>query len=361
MQAPSEKSVEELRAESARTRQQLASTVTALRDRVGHSASELKDMVSPQHIKREIKDYVRKERESMVEAVQRRAKENPLQAVAVGAAIAYPALQLLRAFPTPLLLIGAGLFLTSNRGREVVSDARARLDDAVQEGTDRISGLATEIETQLENKLSSAETSATQAWDAVSDKADSIAAQTRAAFHDAQSSLAGAAGQAVDKAKDAVDSVTASTNKTIAATGERASAFARSSSTGITGFVNDNPLLVAGIGAAVGALLAASIPPSEAENRLFGGSSEQLKGKAREAVAQGIEKTSDIAADVTGAMAAVAAREGLDAAGVQSALRSVADSVRSVADRGIDTALGSSSQSIDASAKHTPMTERNAT
>ena len=108
----------------------------------------------------------------------------------------------------------------------------------------------------------------------------------------------------------------------------------------LTNFVNDNPLLVAGIGAAVGAFIAASIPSSEAENRLFGAGSEKLKDKAREAAAQGIEQAGNIAAEAAGSVATAAAREGIDAAGVQRALNTVADSVRKVADRGLETALG---------------------
>jgi len=53
--------------------------------------------------------------------------------------------------------------------------------------------------------------------------------------------------------------------------------------------------------------------------------------------AQGIEQAGNIAAE---AVAAAAAREGIDAAGVQRALNTVADGVRKVADRGLETALG---------------------
>ena len=97
MSAPKEASVEELRAESERAREALAATVSQLRDKVGDTTAELKTLLSPSHIKQEIKDYVREERESLVQSVQRKAKENHLQAAAVGAALMYPALGLLRA------------------------------------------------------------------------------------------------------------------------------------------------------------------------------------------------------------------------------------------------------------------------
>src|SRR6185503_9083689 len=110
--------IQDLREASERNREALATTVTELRERVGGTASELKTLVSPSHIKQEIKDYVRQEQDSIVGSLQRRAKESPLQAAAVGAALAFPALGLLRSLPAPLWLIGAGLFLTSRRGQQ---------------------------------------------------------------------------------------------------------------------------------------------------------------------------------------------------------------------------------------------------
>ena len=126
---------------------------------------------------------------------------------------------------------------------------------------------------------------------------------------------------------------------------DRAAGMATSSQNAVVDFVKQNPLLVAGVGAAVGALIAASIPPSEAENRLFGSGSEKVKDKAREAAAEGIERAGEAVAAVAGAAASAAAREGLDASGVQDALSKVAGSVRKVADRGLDAALGGAPQS----------------
>jgi hypothetical protein len=158
-----------------------------------------------------------------------------------------------------------------------------------------------------------------------------------------------------DKASSTADSV-----KTRASEAkDRADEMARTSRYAVTDFVNDNPLLVAGIGAVVGAVIAASIPPSEPENRLFGAGSEKVKAKAREAAAQGIEKVGDLAAETAGSVAVAAAREGLDAAGVQGALSKVADSVRAVADRGLDTALGQKKQPQPNQSFEHPTSERN--
>lgn len=348
--------VEELREESERSREALASTVGELREKVGDTATELKTLISPAHIKQEIRNYVREERENIVQSIQRQAKDNPLQMAAVGAAVAYPVLSLLRAIPTPLLLIGAGLFLTSKRGQQSAKDIKAKVDDVVSQGTEKVSDLAGAVRSDLEDRLAGARYGAEELGSTVVSAAAAVTDRAQAAFRDAADTATSAFGGAAGKAVSAVEGAGAAVGETAGAARDQAAAVGARSFNSVTSFVNDNALLVAGIGAAVGAFIAASIPASEAENRLFGAGSEKLKDKAREVAAQGIEAAGDIAAEAAGSVATAAAREGIDAAGVQRTLNNVADSVRKVADRGLETALGATPQS-----GHQPITERNAT
>ena len=366
MPTANEPSIEELREESERNREDLAATVGQLRDRVGDTASEIRTLVSPSHIKQEIKDYVRHERETLVDSLQRKAKENPLQLAAIGAAVAYPALGLLRAVPAPLWLIGAGLFLTSRRGQQTAREVKAKVDDVVRQGTEKVSDLASSIQSDLEDRAEGARYGLQEVQDSISTSVGGITDKARAAFHDARDAITGAAGDAAAAAGGAASQAKATANdlgqraaQTAQSVKDSALGAATTSRDTVTNFINDNPLLVAGIGAAVGAFIAASIPPSEAENKLFGAGSEKLKNKAREAAAQGIEKAGDIAADAAGAVATAAAREGLDASGVQDALGKVADSVRAVADRGLESALGQDVSQSAANQQQQPINERN--
>jgi ElaB/YqjD/DUF883 family membrane-anchored ribosome-binding protein len=367
MTTSSQKSVNELREESERNREALASTVIELRERVGDTVSDIKTLVSPTHIKQEIRDYVRQERETLVDSLQRKVKENPLQMAAVAAAVGYPALGLLRALPAPLWLIGAGLFLTSSRGRQTARDVKEKVDDAVRQGTEQASDFAASIRSGLEDRIAGARFGVEAAQDKVSSTAGAMTDKARAAFHDARDVVIGATGNAAE----AAGNIAAQSKATADGLGQRAAQTAQSVKDGALGaaatsrdtvanFVNDNALLVAGIGAAVGAFIAASIPASNAENRLFGARSEKLKDRAREAAAQGIERAGDIAADAAGAVATAAAREGLDASGVQGALGKVADSVRAVADRGLGTALGEPARpQSTTNQQQQPISERN--
>jgi ElaB/YqjD/DUF883 family membrane-anchored ribosome-binding protein len=360
MQTGKEPSIEALREESERSREALAATVGELRDRVGDTSTELKTLVSPSHIKQQVKDYVRQERETLVESIQRRARENPLQVAAIGAAVAYPALGLLRALPAPLWLIGAGLFLTSKRGRETVESAKTKIDAAVRQGSEQVSDLAANVQSDLQDRIAGAKYGVEEARDTVSSAVNSVGDKARRTFHDVRDAVTGATKDATDGVQANGDRAATVTAEKVGEIKDRVTGAATRSKVTVADFVNDNPLLVAGIGAAVGAFIAASLPPSEAENRLFGSGSEGLKAKAREAAAQGIEKAGDIAAEAAGAVAAAAAREGLDASGVKGALNKVADSVRKVADRGMDTAFGEAGHSpLSDQTQEQPASERN--
>ena len=367
MTTSSQKSVTELREESERNREALASTVTELRQRVSDTASEIKTLVSPTHIKQEIRDYVRQERETVVDSLQRKAKENPLQMAAIAAAVAYPALGLLRALPAPLWLIGAGLFLTSSRGRQTARDVKGKVDDAVRQGTEKASDLAASIQSDLEDRIAGARYGVEAAQDTISSTAGAMTDKARAAFHDARDAVTGATGNAAEaagniaaQAKATTDGLRQRAAQTAQSVRDGALGAAATSRDTVANFINDNALLVAGIGAAIGAFIAASIPASDAENRLFGAGSERLKDKAREATAQGIERAGDVAAEAAGAAATAAAREGLDASGVQGALGKVADGVRAVADRGLGAALGErTSPQSTTNQQQQPISERN--
>lgn len=360
MPSANEPSIEELREESERNREALAATVGELRERVGETAAELKTMVSPAHIKQEIKDYIQQERETLVESVRRKARENPLQAAAIGAAVAFPALGLLRALPAPLWLIGAGLFLTSKRGQATARDLKSQADAAVQQGREKASDFASSIQSDLQDRVAGARYAVEDAQSAVTSAVGGVADKARQAFHEARDAITGVAENTASGAKATVGDLSASAGQKAQSAKEDVARIATSSRKNVVDFVNENALLVAGVGVAVGAFIAASIPSSDAESKLFGAGSEKLKDKAREVAAQGIEKAGDFAAEAAGAVAAAAAREGLDASGVQGALNKVADGVRAVADRGVDTALGKSDSRSSPDLTQQAMTERNA-
>src|SRR4051794_28306821 len=112
------RSVEELRRESERSRAELADTVGQLKEQVLETAEDIRHKVSPQHIKSELSDYVTLASKNWVEGLKQEIMDNPMRSVAAGAALAFPLLRMARGVPLPLLMIGAGLALTSKTVRD---------------------------------------------------------------------------------------------------------------------------------------------------------------------------------------------------------------------------------------------------
>jgi ElaB/YqjD/DUF883 family membrane-anchored ribosome-binding protein len=343
-------SVDELRRRSEATRAALALTVGELRDKVEGTASDLKTVMSPSNIKQEIKTYIRDERESLLQTLERKAKDNPLQAAAVGAAIAYPAWGLLRAIPAPLLLIGAGLWLTSAKGRQTLNQVQDKAADALEQGTAKASEYAdtlkeelTDYTDSLKDELSKRSSTVmrtlSDTGEAIKGKASEVADQARATMHDVRDAVAEKTGMAARGVQDAASESTGAISRSVSDAKDRVTQAAQSSQSAVMDFVEKNPLLVAGIGAAVGAFIAASLPSSRAENALLGKGSDGLKDKARDAAAQGLERAKDLAAGVASDVAGSVAREGLDTSGAGKAVDSITKGLKAVAERGVETAI----------------------
>lgn len=337
-----EPSVAELRKDADRTRAHLTGTVDELRSQVADTATHVREAVSPATIKRQVKDYVRESSEDMLQALKRRARENPLQAAAIGAGVAYPLWNLLRAVPAPLLLIGAGLALSrSSAVREATDEALARAREAATDATDMtrqkmhdwrdtansVVDRATELASSAKDRVGAAigdagervsdlatgtSTARTNGGDAVTDRARGML-----------EAASDKAGNLADQAKDTLTSTYDQAKDTLTNTYEQ------------------NPLLIAGIGLAVGALIASSLPATSAENRLFGDTSDKLRRRASDAAAQGLDAAKQAADDVVEA----AAQEGLSAQGLSSAAGDLTRKARAVAESGVEAALGNSNPS----------------
>ena len=332
-------SVEALRSKSERTRAALAGTVNELRERVSDTAAELKTMASPSYIKEEIRSFVRQERESIMQSLERKVRDNPLQAAAVGAALAYPALGLLRAIPGPLLMIGAGLFLTSARGKQTLADVGSKASEAVNQGLVQASTMADGLRDAVTERAEGVSHALEEAGAAVTERTDAVAAGLRRNIHDVRDAAASGVSAITGKVSAATGAVSHSASQVYAETRTTVGSASDRSKSAVMDWVNQNPMLVAGIGAAVGAFIASALPPSPAENRVLGRSSDALKDKAREAAAEGLDKAKDMAAQVVGDVTAAAAREGLDPATLKQAADKITDSVKSVAERGVKSAL----------------------
>ncbi|MEA2929466.1 MAG: hypothetical protein QOG38_1894 [Hyphomicrobiales bacterium] len=326
-----EPSVNSLRVEAEATRSRLTGTVEELRTQVADTATDLKERLSPQTIKTEVKQYVRESRDQLWHNLEQKARDNPLQAVAVGAALAYPALKLMRAMPAPLLLIGAGLLLSRSSGSiGVESGAVGTLRARAQETTDaagRTFEAATEsVRSKVNEAQDYAREKVNEAQDYARESVGAVVDGVSATASSLKDRAAGVANDATSALSNAADTVKG-----------HAESFAQQARQTVSGTWDQNPLLVAGIGLAIGACIAAAFPTTQAEETMFGDANDALRRQAEGVAAKGIEAAKSAVEGV----AAAASEQGLSADGLKGVGENLTEKVRAVAARGVETALGS--------------------
>ena len=337
-----EPSVQALRAEAEANRARLTGTVEDLRTQMADTATDLKERLSPSAIKAEVTDYVRDSRDQLWNKMERKARDNPLQAVAVGAAIAYPAFQLLRAMPAPLLLVGAGLLLSRTTGNQSAAIAQATdaVKDRAQGAMDAAGSAVADSADTARRKLRDAQDYAREGVDKVSRKLHDAQDYAREGVDKVMDRAADTASSVKARVTDATDSVKTAVSETTDKLTSQAEQLARQArdtvvqarDTVVTTW-DRNPLLVAGAGLAIGAVIAAAFPSTETEENLFGETSDALRRQAEKA---GV----DAARTAVAGVAAAAGQQGLSVDGLTKAGEGLTDKIRAVAERGVNAALG---------------------
>ena len=319
MSFATEPSVTALRAEAEVTRARLTGTVDDLRTQVADTATDIKERLSPDAIKTEVTQYVRDSRDQLWHTLERKARDNPLQAVAVGAALAYPALKLMRAMPAPLLLVGAGLLLSRTTGNGgSASDATDALRNHAQGALATASATLERATDSARRTVQDAQDYARQGAESVVDRATATASSMKDrvtdAADDATSAIRDTAGRVMGQAEDLVQQ----TRETVSDTWDK------------------NPLLIAAIGLGIGAFIAAAFPSTKAEETMFGDASDALRRQAEGVAAKGVEAAKSAVEGV----AAAASGQGLSVDGLNQLGESLTGKVRAVAERGVEAALG---------------------
>lgn len=345
-----EPSIGELREESARTRAALAHSVNELRSKIGGTAGEVKSLVSPEHIKGEVRSYVRDTGASLYETMSARARENPLQALAAGAAIAVPLLKIVRSVPLPLLLIGGGYWLSTKSGREALSVANEKIGETVEAARSQTSGMMASAGQTAADLKDSAMAGVADASSSVASTVQPFTDKARATAHDLRDAASGMMRSAQGSAASAMDGGSASSGMHgMSGMSDGMSARARDVAHGITrasersqqsiaDFVHNNPLLTAAIGLAAGAVLASAFPVTSTERKVLGPAGARLKSAGRDAASQGLDRASEAIDEAVNAAAAAAEREGLSPEGIANAMREAAEKAKAVADKAIQRA-----------------------
>jgi hypothetical protein len=287
------RSVEELRRDSEQSRAQLAATVDRLREQIADTAEDIRYKVSPESIKAEVSGFISHKTHGWMDALKQQAMDNPMQAIAAGTAIAVPAMRLARGFPLPLLMIGAGLALSSKTVRDRAAEAAAPGIEKAREVIDEASERAQSLGDGMRNAMSHAER-----------QAAGMASEARASAGGMADGASGMAGDLRDRAAQTADAVSNRVRASMDAASEMAkeqmervcsTATSAASAAPATAskVVRDNAVLIGGLGVAIGAILAASLPSTRAEASVVGNASDRVKRAAGAAAQSGFEAAKD--------------------------------------------------------------------
>ena len=370
------RSLQQIKRETEQTRAGLTNTVEQLKTSVAETANDIRHRISPDAIKAEVSDYIRSRGEQLMNDVTSAARRNPMQAVAVGASIAYPLLKIARAIPFPVLMVGAGLFFagsktgqaatqkasdmaadlseemvrrahdlsdqvqdTASSAKNYASEQYDRMSSAVAGGSSQVKGAADAAGATIASSSEKMIDSAVSAGTALSDRASSLRTTACAFAGSAASTVQDIASGAIATAQSAASSVT--DTGTDAARTIRAKASDASDRAGKTIFqtIEQNPLLVAGVGLLVGGLIASALPRSDFEDDLVGDTSSAAKRQMQASASKAFDTAKTAVGEIYDETSRQAEAEGLTTEGMGKAAQDITERVRRVAEAAVTTAF----------------------
>jgi hypothetical protein len=376
MQQTANASLQELRRETEQTRAGLTQTVEQLKTSVSETTSDLRQRISPEAIKAEVADYVRSRGERMVEDITAAARRNPMQAVAVGASIAYPLLRLARAIPLPVLMVGAGVFFANSKAgqsvtqkasdlasdlsdevgrrshdlseevsssidaaKDIASNTVGRAADMISTGADQIRGSAASAGSELNSASDRVRDGATSLGDAINTRAGELRDGVTNLASSAADATRDFTADAAASARGAAASAKQSASETAKGLRDKASDLSGRAGKTFLDTVEQKPLLVAGVGLLLGGLIASALPRSETEENLVGEASATTKRRAQEAAAQSFEVAKGAAGEIIENVARQAGTEGLTSEALDASARDIGHRIRRVAESAVTTAF----------------------
>ena len=247
--------------------EQLEREAEATRARIAATLGELRTRISPGQMLDEAIDYARDgSGADLVRNLGRQAADNPMPVALLGAGLAWLMLAQRKAKD------GTSVRATKGDGSVAMTEP-ASLND-MYDRTNRTTAMASKIEKTTRRVSRKAE--------AATDKASEAATNVYERAGDMMDRARETTSETYGRARDAM---------------ERSMSSAKEGTRSLTRFMQEEPLVVAGLGIALGALVGALLPATEIENRAMGEASDQLKRDAREAAREQWERGKDIAED----------------------------------------------------------------
>jgi hypothetical protein len=379
-----ERSLSDLQEDAQRNRAEFVETVDQLRSKVADTVTDIRTRVSPDAIKAGASDYFRARAEDLVD----KARRNPLQAAAVRLGVGYPLFRIARSIPAPVLMVGAGLYLLGsssarNASRKLGQNASRKLGAVENQLFEQVAVGAEAMRKNVQDVQDLASDGVASAREAVSSSMENLKQQTSAAgatLTDGVDHLKGSATNFANSASDSIDDIKQKAIDAFAASSDAVrgraattSSFVRDNVGGVTEFGTDaaqrmrdravetsqkatsiinetlqqNPLLVGGLGLAIGMLIASALPQSDIERGVLNDAGAQARKQANALASKGFDAAKGIAVGVLADVAEQTVREGMSATDLNATVEDLGRRVRKVAESATGAAF-SATKTTDA-------------
>jgi ElaB/YqjD/DUF883 family membrane-anchored ribosome-binding protein len=173
----------------------------------------------------------------------------------------------------------------------------------------------------------------------VSDRIDDLKQKAGASIGTSSDAVRQGATAAGAMVQNAAETATDFGTDTAVNLRDRAVETSQKATTILSATIQQNPLLVVGIGLAIGMLIASALPRSDVERGLMGDVSADVQKRASDMASQGFDAAKDMASAIVSDVAHRAEKEGLTPAGLQEATEDFGRRVRKVAENATTTAF----------------------
>jgi ElaB/YqjD/DUF883 family membrane-anchored ribosome-binding protein len=307
------------------TSEQLERETQEERARIAETLDELRARMTPGHVVDRLVDYATETSGgAFFRNLRQQAVDNPVPIALVGAGLAWFALAGRRQNS-----IQRNAEDVASRTADGLAEASGEVTERMRHAADAASDTASRWTSHAKSAADDLErrgrATATKLQGTVPETADSVRDNASAAYTSAAEIAEDASSRVGGAARSAADSVAKTTSKTYDAAADQArragdrlqksasdmrgkvSASGRS----IMDFVHEQPLVLVGLGLAIGAAIGAASPRTETEDELMGEASDAVKGKASDLATEQMEKGEAVAERAWASAKDKAAEEGL--------------------------------------------------
>jgi ElaB/YqjD/DUF883 family membrane-anchored ribosome-binding protein len=307
--------------------EQLERETQSCREELAQTLDELRARMTPGEVVDQLVDYAQDTTGGLFfENLKQQVANNPLPVAVIGAGLAW----LMFGKGVSASRLRRGTASVADRGRAWLSDSaegvaatRRKAEDRLSEAGSRASDAAGSITTEARERMSDA---TAQVKDAASQVTD-----TTVRLKDAATAAGAALGDTVSDTYDRAAAGAGRAATTVASSASRITSSAAASGRDFMDFCRDQPLVLAGIGLAVGAAAGALLPRTQTEDELMGDVSDELKEQTKEFAGEQLRKAKEVGERAYDAAEREAERQGLSGEAVANEVTSRIKDTSSIA------------------------------